>query len=204
MCGRIAQTLPPAKLAEIFGIEGPVPEFEGRNELAPSETALVVRRHPETGQRHLDPLVWGLVPGWAKDAKIGAKLFNARAETAAEKPSFREAFAKRHALVPVDRFYEWQKTDQGKKPFAIAGADGKPLALAGLWEGWRAPDGSILRSFTILTCAANRAIAPIHDRMPVILAEADWAPWLAGQAVTLGPCPDEGLRIEPTHLAKRR
>jgi hypothetical protein len=129
----------------------------------------VLRRNPQTGQRSLGILRWGLVPRWAKDASGAAKLMNARADGVAEKPSFREAFAKRRCLIPADGFYEWRQEGARKQPYAVALRDGALMALAGLWEGWQQPDGTWLRTFTIITTDANAKQALVHHRMPVIL-----------------------------------
>ena len=122
---------------------------------------------------------WGLVPAWAKDAKTGYSTINARSEEVASKPAFREAFKKRHCLIPADSFYEWMRLDaKSKRPFAIALKSGEPLAFAGLWESWRPKDGTPLETFTILTTSENELMRPIHDRMPVILEPKDYARWL--------------------------
>lgn len=178
MCGRYASFLPAEALAEIFGTANPPPDWEPSWNLAPTQSAPVIRLHPQTGERHLDLLRWGLVPHWSKDPKAARQPINARAETAATLPIFRDAMARRHCLVPVDAFYEWQALDGSKQPWAIARADGATMALAGLWEGWRGADGSVIRSFTILTTAASAALRPLHERMPVVLEPADWAGWL--------------------------
>jgi putative SOS response-associated peptidase YedK len=138
----------------------------------------VVRLHPATRARHLDLLRWGLVPHWAKDPKSGRQPINARAETLAGTPMFRDALPRRRCLVPADVFYEWQATEAGKQPYAIARTDGQPMAFAGLWEGWRGADGTVLRTFTIVTTDANPVLRPLHERMPVILEAADWPTWL--------------------------
>ena len=122
---------------------------------------------------------WGLVPAWAKDAKIGYSTINARSEAVASKPVFREAFKKRHCLIPADCFFEWMRLDaKSKRPFAIALKGGEPFAFAGLWESWRPKDGAPLESFTILTTSENELMRPIHDRMPVILEPRDYGRWL--------------------------
>ena len=146
MCGRYFQQRGTAELARYFETVNPLPNTAPSFNRAPTQDALVIRRHPESGARHLDPLRWGLVPRWAKDASGAARMINARSETLAEKPAFREAFGKRRCLVTADGFFEWRQEGRDKQPFAVALADGAPMALAGLWEGWRAPDGSILRS----------------------------------------------------------
>lgn len=203
MCGRVFQTAPPKRLAELFGTKNPLVNAPPRYNAAPTDLLLTVRHNPKTGERALDPLRWGLVPHWAKDAKIGASLTNARAETVGEKPSFRDAFARRRCLVPVDGFYEWHRPAEGaKQPYAFAhpanaAGDRPPLALAGLWESWRDPAGEILRTVTLVTTRANGVMAPIHDRMPVILAAEEWAIWLGEQVGDVGalmrPCPDDRL-----------
>ena len=188
MCGRYAALLPPEALRKIFGTVNPPPNFAPTWNMAPSKQAPVVRLHPETRARHLDLLNWGLVPHWAKDPKATRQPINARSETAATTPMFRDAFARRHCLVPADVFYEWQVVDGAKQPWAIARQDGAPLVFAGLWEGWRGGDGTIIRSFTILTTDANDALRPLHERMPVVLEQADWPLWLGeqpGDAVAL-------------------
>ncbi len=183
MCGRYASFLPAEALAQMFGTVNPLANWEPNWNMAPTQSAPVVRLHPQTGARHLDLLRWGLVPHWVKDLKSTRQPINARAETAASTPMFRDAMARRHCLVAVDAFYEWQVLD-GKKqpplkqPWAIARADGRTMALAGLWEGWKGPDGEVIRSFTILTTGANEALRPIHERMPVVLEPEDWALWL--------------------------
>jgi len=172
-----------------------------------------VRFNPQDGLRHLDPLHWGLVPIWAKDTSIGNKLTNARAESVAEKPSFRESFAKRRCIIPADGFYEWQKTAGAKQPYAIvpSSAGGTPsnqpplFAFAGLWERWKHPaTGEILRSFAIITTSPNTVMAPIHDRMPVILDAGDWGRWLGEEAASqddllglLKPAPADIMRAYP-------
>ena len=163
--------------------------------------APVVRRHPESGERHLDALTWGFVPAFTKSLKEARRPINARAETVATSGMFRTAFAKRRCIVPAAAFYEWQAGAAGKTPHAIARADGEPLAFAGIWEGWRAPDGEILRTFAILTTTANAQMSVLHDRMPVILEAADWAGWLgevaADPASLARPSAEGTLRIWP-------
>jgi putative SOS response-associated peptidase YedK len=204
MCGRYFQQRPPAEVARYFAAENPVPNLAPSWNLAPTQSALVLRRHPETGARHLDALRWGLVPRWAKDASGAARMINARSESVAEKPAFRDAFARRRCLVAADGFYEWQVNGKAKQPFAVALADSAPMILAGLWEGWRSPDGEILRSFTILTTGATPRLAPLHERMPVILPPADWPVWLGEVEASvdavkalLRPFPGEALRVWP-------
>jgi putative SOS response-associated peptidase YedK len=139
---------------------------------------MVIRRHPESGDRRLDLLQWGLLPGWTKDLKAARKPINARSETAASSGMFKGALAARRCLVPADAFYEWRALPDGKQPYAIARQDGTPLAFAGLWEGWRAPGGEVVRTFAILTTAANDTMRPLHERMPVIMEPVDWPVWL--------------------------
>jgi len=179
MCGRYRQSRAPGEVAEYFETVNPLPNRAPSWNIAPTQVALVVRRHPETGARHLDALRWGLVPAWAKDDRGGAKMINARAETVAEKPAFHDSFVKRRCLVPADGFYEWAvRPEGGKQAYAVGAADGAPLAFAGLWAGWRSPDGEIVRSFTIVTTAANDTLRPLHERMPVMLPRAAWPLWL--------------------------
>lgn len=167
---------------------------------------MVVRRHPTTGERSLDLLRWGLVPHFHKgELKTARRPINARSETAGGSGMFRGALAARRCLIPVDAFYEWKSLDGGKQPYAIARQDGAPLAFAGLWESWRAADEGILRSFAILTTAANATMRALHDRMPVILEAADWATWLgedAGDPASLmQPAMDGVLHLWPVSKA---
>jgi putative SOS response-associated peptidase YedK len=178
MCGRYASFLPAEALRALFQSVNPTPNWEPTWNMAPTRNAPVVRLHPQTRARHLDLLRWGLVPHWAKDPKSVRQPINARAETVATATMFRDALARRRCLVPADVFYEWQTTDQGKQPFAVARMDGQPMVFAGLWEGWRGDDGTVLRSFTIITTCANTELRPIHERMPVILEPTAWAAWL--------------------------
>ena len=178
MCGRYASFLPAEALRALFQTVNATPNWEPTWNMAPTRDAPVVRLHPETRARHLDLLRWGLVPHWAKDPKSVRQPINARAETVATTPMFRDALARRRCLVPADVFYEWQTTEAGKQPFAIARADGQPMVFAGLWEGWRGADGTVLRSFTIVTTNANTMLRPLHERMPAILEPADWPAWL--------------------------
>jgi putative SOS response-associated peptidase YedK len=181
MCGRYFLQRDPAALARYFETNNPTPNFAANWNMAPTQQGLVLRRHPRTGQRHLDVLRWGLVPRWAKDASGAARLMNARDDSVAVKPSFREAFRKRRCLVPMDGFYEWRGDGRSKQPFACALRSGAPMACAGLWEGWQQPDGSWLRSYTIITTAAAGRQALLHERMPVILPRPAWDPWLTSE-----------------------
>lgn len=178
MCGRYILQRDPAKLSTYFKVGGPTPNFAASWNLAPTQSGLVVRRHPQTGARHLDTLRWGLVPRWARDAGGGARLINTRSETMADKPSFGEAFARRRCLVPMDGFYEWHAEGKLKRPFAVALRDGAPMAVAGLWEGWQQPDGTWLRTYSVITTASAGRQAQMHPRMPVILPREAWDRWL--------------------------
>ena len=204
MCGRYFQQRGPASVAAYFEAVNATPNLEPNWNRAPTQDGLVLRRHPETGARHLDALRWGLVPRWAKDLSIGSRMINARSESLSEKPAFREAYARRRCVVTADGFYEWKAEGKAKQPFAIAMADGAPMALAGLWEGWRGPDGEVLRTFTIVTGDANEKLAAMQHRMPVILPRAAWPAWLgeveADEAELRGllrPCPPEWLAVWP-------
>jgi putative SOS response-associated peptidase YedK len=176
MCGRFSLHTDGAALAEQFGLPE-VPALEPRYNIAPTQPVLVVRQ--EDGARRLRAVQWGLVPSWADDPAMGAKLINARGETVAEKPSFRSAFARRRCLVPADGFYEWQASGKGrpKQPYYIRMEDERPFAFAGLWEYWEGAEGA-LETCTIITTEPNDLLRPLHNRMPVILPAADYAQWL--------------------------
>ena len=204
MCGRFFLQRDPAGLARYFETQNPTPNHPASWNIAVTQDSLVVRRHPD-GPRHLDRLRWGLVPSWAKDTRDAAKLMNARADGLDEKPSFREAFRKRRCLVPMDGFFEWRKAEDGsKQAYAVALASGEPMAVAGLWEGWKQPDGAWLRSFTVITTEANEKQALVHQRMPAILPPEVWDAWLGAEPAEpeellelLLPCPAEELAIWP-------
>ena len=178
MCGRFASFLPAEALRAMFDTVNATPNWEPTWNMAPTRDAPLIRLHPETRARHLGLLRWGLVPHWAKDPKSVRQPINARAETLATSSMFRDALERRRCLVPADVFYEWQALDGAKLPFAVARADGDPMVFAGLWEGWRGGDGTVIRSFTIVTTSANAVLRPIHERMPVILERAAWPVWL--------------------------
>jgi putative SOS response-associated peptidase YedK len=181
MCGRFANSKTPAEIQRLFRTTNPTPNFQPSWNIAPSQAVPVIRLNPESGQRSMDLLSWGLVPHWVKDLKAERKPINARAETVMTSPMCRGAYAARRCLVPADAFYEWRQAGPGqvKQPFAIARQDGQPLVFAGLWEGWRSPgDLKVIRSFAVITTSANADIAPVHDRMPVILEETSWPTWL--------------------------
>jgi putative SOS response-associated peptidase YedK len=203
MCGRYASFLPPESIARLFGTRNPLPNLRQTWNMAPTMSAPVVRRHPETSERHLDALTWGLVPSFTKDLKAARKPINARAETVGTSGMFRAALGKRRCLVPASAFYEWKATPDGKEPHAIARADGEMLAFAGLWEGWKAPEGDVLRTFAIITTEANAQMSALHNRMPVILEQADWPAWLGeveGDPLSLlRPAPEGILRIWPVN-----
>ncbi len=169
-----------------------------RYNIAPSQEAPVVRAAAERGGRELAWLRWGLVPFWAKDPAVGSRMINARSETAAEKPAFREAFRSRRCAVPASGFYEWTGDPKHRTPHAIR-VEGRPLfAFAGLWERWKDAHGKHLETYTILTTAANRFVSAMHDRMPAILAEGDIDAWLSGPveeaAKLIRPYPEEAMR----------
>lgn len=205
MCGRFASFLPPEDMRALFRTINPVVNHAASWNVAPTQPAMVVRRHPVTGARHLDPLSLGLVPHFTTDLKSARRPINARSETAATTGLFRGALAARRCLVPADAFYEWRGMPDGKQPYAIARRDGTPLVFAGLWEGWRAPDGEALRTFAVLTTRANATLAALHERMPVVLDPDDWAVWLGEEAgdpgALLRPAPDDALHVWPVSRA---
>jgi putative SOS response-associated peptidase YedK len=205
MCGRFAAQLPPEFIRRLFATSGDLPNLGPSWNVAPSQEAMVVRLHPESGERRLDVLRWGLVPHFTKDLKACTRPINARSESAAGSGLFRGALASRRCLVPADAFYEWRAMADGKQPYAIARQDGAPLAFAGLWEGWRDEAGQVLRSFAILTTAANAEMAALHARMPVILEQGDWAAWLGeaggGHLALMRPAAAGVLRLWPVSRA---
>lgn len=234
MCGRFVSSSTPDELAAYFGVDQVAetvlePTSEGEDDakhpagpranynVAPTQDVFAVIEHD--GDRHLDAFFWGLIPSWAKEAKIGSRMINARAETLAEKNAYKSSYKKRRCLIPADGFYEWQKLDDSKRPpkskirkqpmFMRAG-DGSPLAFAGLWSVWRGPDKDQepLRSVTIITTTPNDTMAPIHDRMPVILGQDSWATWLDRDnddldllGKLLVPAPNDLLTTTPVSTA---
>jgi len=199
MCGRFALKAPPAELITRFGLDE-CAAFKPRYNIPPGTDIPVIRQSPE-GKRVLHLLRWGLVPHWARDTSIGARLNNARGETVAAKPSFRDAFKRRRCLIPASGFYEWKTEDRIKQPYYISLKSGEPMALAGLWESWKAPDGNILRTVCIVTTGANALMEPIHERMPVIVSAEHWQDWLAEPVEKVErlvtACPDANLQAWP-------
>jgi putative SOS response-associated peptidase YedK len=179
MCGRFTQRADPKRIAGEFRV-AEVPPMEARYNVAPTQDVLAVHESP--GGREATFFKWGLVPSWAKDASVGAKLINARAETVQEKPSFREAFKRRRCIIPADGFYEWQRTGGRKQPFFFRMRDERPFGFARLWERWEGAGGEVINSCAILTTEANEVLRPVHDRMPVILHPDDYEMWLGGNA----------------------
>jgi putative SOS response-associated peptidase YedK len=177
VCGRFAQKSPAKKVAKQFKVEE-VPPLAERYNVAPTQAILGIREGG--GAREATFFKWGLVPRWAKDPAIGNKLINARSETVTEKPSFREAFARRRCLIPADGFYEWQRSGGRKLPFFFRMRDESPFGFAGLWERWEGEGGEVIDSCTILTTEANKVLRPVHDRMPVIVHPEDYSLWLEG------------------------
>jgi putative SOS response-associated peptidase YedK len=184
MCGRYVRKSTRREIANWFAAADDAQgvEWGPSYNVAPQTFQPVVRLNRDTGQREIVLMRWGLIPYWSKDSKIGYSTINAKAETVATAPAFREAFRRRRCLVPADAFYEWQKLDpKHKQPFAIALASREPYGLAGLWERWRDPQTSEwLETFTIITTDANQVVAPLHNRMPVIIERKDYARWLGG------------------------
>jgi putative SOS response-associated peptidase YedK len=201
MCGRYTQRADAKKLAEAFGV-AEVPAVEPRYNIAPTQQILGV--YESADGRQMRFYKWGLVPSWAKDASMGSRLINARSETVAEKPAFRDAFKKRRCIIPADGFYEWQKTEGRKQPFFFCLRDESPFGFAGLWERWEGDGGQVINSCTILTTEANEVLRPVHERMPVILHRDDYELWLDADVrkldlvrEVLRPYPAEEMKSYP-------
>ena len=176
MCGRFTLTSSPEELARRFGLDDAA-ELVPRYNIAPGQDVLVVRVDAD-GRRRADGLRWGLVPPWAPDPSVGSRMINARVETAATRPAFRDALRERRCLVPADGFYEWADRGGFKQPYYIQTGDAALFAFAGLWERWRDPDGALLESCTLLTTDSAQALRDLHHRMPVVLAPDAYAEWL--------------------------
>ncbi len=182
MCGRYAFYSPAEAVRQYFAVDCEL-DLQPRYNIAPTQDVPVIRRRD--GGKELVLLHWGLVPFWAKEKSIGNRMINARAETVAEKPSFRNALKSRRCLVLANGFYEWQKTGTAKQPHYICMQDQRPMAFAGLWESWD-KGGELLESCAIITTTANELIAPIHHRMPVILSKDRQTDWLSGVPLDAG------------------
>lgn len=198
MCGRITLTTPGSELADYLRTVDSL-GWKPRYNIAPTQPVATVRVEDD-GERHLREMRWGLIPHWADDPSIGNRMINARAETVADKPAFRDPFRRGRCLVVADGFYEWKRLNGSKQPYYLFRADGKPLTLAGLWDRWRPPDGDPVISCTVITTEPNELVRELHDRMPVILPEDDWKRWLdpsdhetAGLRNLLGPYPADRM-----------
>lgn len=192
MCGRYALSATPQDVRALFGYPE-TPEFPPRDPIRPTEpVAVVVLRG---GERHFMLMRWGFIPDWVKDPATFPLLFNARGETLADKPAFRAAVRRRRCLIPADGFYEWRRTGEGRgmtrEPFFVAPADGRPMAMAGVWETYMDAGGGEIDTVAVVTTAANGDVAAVHDRMPVIVEPADFDTWLD----TRGEDPARALRL---------
>lgn len=202
MCGRFALIDSGETFFQHFGLsESSLPPdafLSPRYNIAPTQPVAAIRTEAKSEARELTFLRWGLIPSWAKDIKIGARMINARAETVTEKPSFRAAFKRRRCLIPADGFYEWQQVGGKKQPIYIHADDHSPFGFAGLWETWHAADGSYVESCTILTTQPNELMTPIHNRMPVIIEPPDYDLWL-----NPGQSPNTALHLLRSYPAEK-
>ncbi len=178
MCGRYVLKAPRAELIARFALDE-CEDFPPHYNIAPStDIPTIIVSHE--GKRVLRLMHWGLIPSWAKDDTMGRRLINARGESLATRPAFRAAFQRHRCLIPASGFYEWRQEGRFKQPYYISLRSGEPMAFAGLWETWKTPDGTKLRSTCIITTDANKLMHAIHDRMPAIIESGDWRDWLAG------------------------
>ncbi len=204
MCARYARWLVEEELEEFSDFRLPPEPLPVTYNAAPQSIQPIIRLSPKTGETEIVMARWGLIPYWAKDAKVGFTTINARSEELASKPAFRESFKSKRCLVPANCYYEWQTfSKNNKQPYAIGMQTGKPFALAGLWDKWQAPDGTVIESFTVSTISPNALTAPLHNRMPCILEPAEYARWLnAGDAAdVLRSYPEEKMRCWPVGKA---
>ena len=208
MCGRYTLTASPEALRALFGY-AEQPNFPPRYNIAPTQPIAIVRL--VDGKRQFALVRWGLLPSWVKDPKNFTLLINARGESATDKPAFRAAMKRRRCLIPADGFYEWQKAGERKRPFYVRAKSGAPLAFAGLWETWTGPNGEELDTAAIVTTTANRTLAPIHERMPVILPPEAFDLWLNSNEVDattasalIAPAPDGLLEAYEISTAVNR
>lgn len=179
MCGRFTALFSPAELAEVYGVDGveALALRPSRYNVCPTQEVLAIRED-SSGRRLVSPLRWGLVPHWAKDLSVGTKMINARSETVHEKPAFRSAIKTRRCIIQGSGWYEWAAVSGKKIPYYFTRRDGTPCSFAGIWEIWRAPEGELIETCSILTTDANELVRSVHDRMPVLLAPEDFGPWL--------------------------
>lgn len=206
MCGRFTIAVDPIDIQEEFGIPAMPADWVIRYNVAPTQPVAVITSAVE---KRIEFYRWGLVPVWAKDAAIGTRMINARAETIMEKPSFKRPFQKQRCLILADGFYEWKKGLEGRgpsEPYLFRKKDDKLFAFAGIWDAWHSPEGEDLRTCTIITCQANALVAPVHERMPVMLGKANYWNWLeetnASQLVNmLVPFPAEEMKKWPVSRA---
>lgn len=201
MCGRFTLTTPGETLAEAFGLDEP-PELPPRYNIAPTQPIAVVRRIPAGAPKSMSLLRWGLVPAWSKEPRGRTLLINARAESLTDKSAFREPFERRRCLIPADGFYEWRHVNGAKEAFLVRKADGRPFALAGLWEPPAGRQSGVEGTCTIVTTEPNERLREIHDRMPVILEPEEWNRWLDPDLRRVGvlrpllrPCAPESLTV---------
>ncbi|MCH9694010.1 MAG: SOS response-associated peptidase [Gammaproteobacteria bacterium] len=202
MCGRFAFYSPSEATAALFGVDGAL-TVEPQYNIAPTQFIAAVRDN-EQQQRELVMLRWGLVPFWAKDPAIGNRMINARAETVAEKPSYRAAFRHRRCVVLADGFYEWRREGEAKTPYFISLASGEPFALAGLWENWTdKSSGDSLQTTTLITTEANDFMQPLHHRMPVIVQRDTADEWLSGSTEFLEQAADRAPALQAWPVDRR-
>jgi putative SOS response-associated peptidase YedK len=204
MCGRYRLSRRKQILEEHFDSVSEMEDWTPRYNIAPTQPVPVIRQHPRDPVRNLSLLRWGLVPSWAKDPSVAARMINARSETASTKPAFADALKFRRCLIPADGFYEWQRTGKTKQPYCFEINRGELFAFAGLWDQWNDASGKPLETCSILTTTPNAVTSSVHDRMPVILDSSNYDLWLdpgvrdvASVCELLGPCDARLMRSYP-------
>jgi putative SOS response-associated peptidase YedK len=178
MCGRYRLSRRKQLVEEYFDTASGEEDWVPRYNIAPTQLVPVIRQNAKEPIRHLSLMRWGLIPSWAKDSSVAARMINARAETASTKPAFRDALKSRRCLVPADGFYEWMRTDKAKQPYCFEISNGELFAFAGIWERWKDPSGNWIKTCSILTTTPNAVTTAVHDRMPVILDQDSYESWL--------------------------
>jgi len=204
MCGRYRLSRRKQVIEEYFDCPSDDLDWVPHYNIAPTQPVPVIRQHPREPVRKLSLMNWGLIPSWAKDSSVSASMINARSETAHAKPAFRDALRSRRCLIPADGFYEWVRTAKPKQPYCFEVNDGELFAFAGLWDGWKDPNGNWIRTCSILTTTPNAVTSAVHDRMPVILDAKDYDVWLDPGLKNIGavsdllkPCDAQSMRCYP-------